>query len=67
MRERSPLPAEDAIGVALCPECGYVGIISRAPEDKRCEFTYRCAECQLAFERRAKSYFDTAANMDPLQ
>jgi predicted RNA-binding Zn-ribbon protein involved in translation (DUF1610 family) len=47
---------KDTVGVALCPDCGFVGIISRAAEDDCGEFVYRCEECQLALERSAKSF-----------
>jgi predicted RNA-binding Zn-ribbon protein involved in translation (DUF1610 family) len=55
MRGSSPQRDEDIQAVALCPDCGFVGAISSAPGDDRGELIYRCEECQLAFERRAKS------------
>jgi hypothetical protein len=51
----SPQRAKDTVGVALCPDCGFVAIISRADENDWGEFTYRCEECRLALERSAKS------------
>jgi predicted RNA-binding Zn-ribbon protein involved in translation (DUF1610 family) len=61
-RRHSQKRAKDTVGVALCPDCGFVGIISRAAEDDRGEFIYRCEECQLALERSAKSCARTAAD-----
>jgi hypothetical protein len=51
MPGHSPERAEDTVGVAQCPDCGFIGIISRTAEHDWGEFTYRCEECQLALER----------------
>jgi predicted RNA-binding Zn-ribbon protein involved in translation (DUF1610 family) len=57
----SPKRAKDTVGVALCPDCGFVGIISRAAEHDWGEVTYRCEECRLASERSAKLQTRAAA------
>jgi hypothetical protein len=61
MPGHSPQRAEDTVGIALCPDCGFVGIISRAAENDCGKFTYRCEECQLTLERSARSCTRTAA------
>jgi hypothetical protein len=61
MPRHSPQRAEDTAGIALCPDCGFVAIISRAAEDDCGEFTYRCEESHLTLERVAKLCTRTAA------